>query len=173
MARRQTGFSWSGKKSQGHFNYSEIVTIRLEWAASRADTLRHACHVVRFNGWTETIVSTHYAGPMNFEDRRAGYSAFVRSLIARTAKANPSCRFVAGASMVSWLGSMAILGGSLILLALVLMLTGVPTAGIVIAKLIILAWLVPLGIAWIRRNRPRDFTPPDIPQNVIPELTSA
>jgi hypothetical protein len=166
----RSGLSWSYEGHQGHFDFKEITAIRLEWAASRADHNRYACYVRRFNGWTETIVSTHYAGPMQFVDQRETYSPFVMALLSSAAGANPACTFHAGASLLSYAGSFLILGTSLLLLAAVALSIGIPLTGLIVAKLIVLAFLVPLGLNWLRKNRPRQFSPPGVPPDVIPAI---
>lgn len=167
------GFSWSYDGGKGHFDFSEITSIRLEWAASRADHVRYACYVTRFNGWTETIVSTHYAGPMQFTDQRESYHPFVMELVNRTAEANPACSFHAGSTLLSYAGSFLILGASLFLLAAVAISIGISFTGLIVAKLIVLAFLVPLGLAWLQKNRPRRFAPPDVPPDVLPPVLTS
>lgn len=164
------GLSWTYDGKHFHFDFSEIVSIRLEWAASRADHARYACCVTRFNGWVETIVSTHYAGPMQFPDQRETYCPFVMELIGRAARANPACAFYAGSTLLSYGGSFLIFGAGLIMLAAVALSLGIPATWLIAAKLIVLAFLVPLGLAWLWKNRPRRFTPPDVPPDVLPPI---
>jgi hypothetical protein len=96
---------------------------------------------------------------------------FVRALLASIAHANPSCRFRAGVTHLNFWGSTFILVASLFMLAYALMAFGLPASGIVIVKLVILAFLVPLGLSWVKRNRPRPFDPDNIPQDVLPPVT--
>jgi hypothetical protein len=162
------GVSWSAEDKSGRFDFSEISTIRLQWAASRADHARYACQVARANGWTETIVSTHYDGPMQFPDRRGTYLPFVHELVRRTAAANPACHFRAGTTPVRFLGNLTAMIAGLALLALVALTLGVPFTGIVVMKLIVIAALLPLALAWFKKNRPRPFDPANIPADILP-----
>lgn len=96
----------------GHFSFSEITAIRLEWAASRTDQLSYA-------------------------------------------------------------GSALILGTCLLLLAAVALSIGIPFTWFIVAKLIFLVFLVPLGLAWLQTNRPRRFVPPVVPSDVLPQILTS
>jgi hypothetical protein len=162
------GLSWDGGEKKGHFPFSEIVSIRLSFTPTRFDFARYRCVVKRFNGWRETIVSTSYAGIGSFEDRSASYAAFVRRLVAEAAQANPAVRFEAGESRLKYWGSIAILVGAFALLAVVVLSIGLAPTWLVIAKLAVIAFLLPVGLLWIAKNRPRPFQPQEIPLQVLP-----
>jgi hypothetical protein len=167
-----SGLAWKSADASGYIGFGEIASLRLEWAATRADRSRYACHVTGPAGGFETIVSTTYAGPMNFPDQADAYVPFIRELVRRVAQENPGCRFEAGATSFRWLTSIAAMTLGLIFLGMVLLAIGLPLTGLIVAKLALLAILVPIAISWIGKNRPRRFVPPDIPRNVLPPLTA-
>jgi len=162
------GLSWDGGEKKGAFPFSEIVSIRLSFTPTRFDFARYCCVVKRFNGWRETIVSTSYAGIGSFEDRSSSYAAFVRRLVAEAARANPAIRFEAGESRIKYWGSIAILVGAFALLAVVVLSIGLAPTWLVIAKLAVIAFLLPVGLLWTAKNRPRPFQPQEIPPQVLP-----
>jgi hypothetical protein len=164
----EAGLSWQGEGVCGHFPFSEITTIRLLFGASRADQNRYLCQVTRFNGWMEEIVSTHYAGPMNFEDRRSTFRPFAEQLTIQAARANPKIRFWAGVAPLNfWLSGLLVVSVAA-LLAFVLLTLGPGGGWIVAAKLVLLVFMIPMVVRWFRRNRPVSFTPPAIPPGVLP-----
>lgn len=164
------GFSWSAPDKAGHFDFNEIATIRLRWTGSRFDHARYACDVIRFNGWTETVVSTHYDGPARFSDRAASYRSFIDALVRRTAEANPACRFLAGSSVAGYALNLVAAAAGLLLLVVVLLAIGLPITLLIAVKLALLAFLVPLALRWLKQNRPRSFLPHAIPADVLPAL---
>ncbi len=78
------------------FPYRDIVGVRLSYAPSRVDHARYRCDLRMRSGQQVAILSTHYAGIADFEDRAATYGPFVRALIARVAAANPAASFRSG-----------------------------------------------------------------------------
>jgi len=162
------GLSWDGGDKKGHFPFSDIVSIRLSFTPTRFDFIRYRCSVTRFNGWQETIMSTSYAGIGSFEERAQDYARFVKNLVAEAAKANPAIRFEAGESPLKYWGSIAILIGAFLILALVIFSIGFNTTWLIVAKLLVIAFLLPLCFKWIARNRPHGFTPDVIPAEVLP-----
>lgn len=163
-----TGLGWDDGKTKGHFDFGEIAAIRLEWGGTRYDTARHLCSVIRFNGWTEQIVSTEYVGLADFTDRKHDYVPFVKALVAATAAANPKCRFIAGSSAAKYWVNVAALVFSLVVIAAAALLIGIPFTAVIIAKGVVIAFLLPLAISWVKRNRPRVFDPQAIPAEVLP-----
>lgn len=150
--------------------YRDIRMIRLQWSATRFDDNRHSCEILGPNGVMPVLVSTHYAGPMQFEDRRAGYVPFIRQLLRRAHAANPQCRFIAGSSGGGYMFNIVALIGAILLFAFVLLLTGLPLTAIILIKLVLIAVLLPKALRWLRVNQPRDFHPDTPPPEVLPAL---
>jgi hypothetical protein len=145
---------WDNKQGPQHFAFANITDIRLEFAPSRANQAQYFCHVGIKSGWTETIPSTHYAGIMNFEDRAADYRAFVLALVQQVAAANPACRLRGGATQLQYLGNIAAIVLSVLMLAFVLLLVGMPLTVIAVIKLALIAFYLPTLLRWFRRNGP-------------------
>jgi len=166
------GLSWDGGDKKGHFPFRDIRMIRLSYTPTRFDFARYRCSVTRFNGWREEIVSTSYAGIGSFEDRAQDYGRFVRKLVAYASKGNPAIRFEAGESHIKYWGSIAILVGAFALLALVIFSIGFNPTWIIIVKLVVIAFLFPICLRWMRKNRPQRFSPDSIPPELLPEPAS-
>ncbi|MBL8908894.1 MAG: hypothetical protein JNM20_19645 [Rhizobiales bacterium] len=166
------GLSWDGGDKKGHFPFSEIVSIRLSFTPTRFDFARYRCVVTRFNGWREAIVSTSYSGVGSFENRASAYAPFVRNLVALAAKGNPGIRFEAGESHFKYWGSVALLVGAFTLLALVIFSIGFNPTWLIIVKLAVIAFLFPVCLTWMRKNRPRAFQPDAISPHLLPTVDS-
>jgi hypothetical protein len=162
-----TGLAWQAEDSSGRLAYSDIASIRLDYGATRADFARFRCHVTGRTG-TYTVVSSHFDGPGSFSDRRDTYAPFVRTLIVRTAAANPRCRFHAGVSPARFWATALLLFVSLIVLATAVLSLGVPALWYLYLKIAVLIVLLPVAFIWIKRNRPRRFQPSAIPADVLP-----
>ena len=163
-----TGLSWNDGKAKRHVRFDEIATIRLEYGATRFDSARFLCSVVGPNGWTEQIVSTGYSGLADFTDRRPDYVPFIRALIAATAAANPKCQFVAGSNAGKYWLNVASLVFAAVVIAIVAVSIGIPLTAVILAKGIVIAFLLPRAVSWVKRNRPRPFDPAQPPADVLP-----
>jgi hypothetical protein len=166
------GFAWQVGEKAGHFAFSEITSIRLSFTPTRFDSARYRCTVTRFNGWRENFASTSYAGIGSFEDRGRAYGVFVRALVDEATRANPAIRLEAGESSLRYWSSILILVAALLLLAVILLSVGFNATWIVIVKLMVIAFLLPIGLRWIAKNRPRSFAPDAIPADVLPSDAS-
>jgi hypothetical protein len=150
--------------------YGEIAELRLSYAPSRFDSARYRCEVRPARGGALTILSTHYAGVGDFEDRAASYAPFVRGLVARVATANPAARFRSGKNPFVYVAEHAFLFAMLALLLLVLFLVGDLALGtIVLIKLGLIITAIPLLIVYARKNWPRRFTAGAIPGDALPQ----
>jgi hypothetical protein len=168
-----TGGPTAGPDVTMRFPYKDVCELRLSFAPTRFDPRRYRCEVRMRSGQRVAIMSTHYAGVGNFEDRAAGYVPFVRGLVARVASANPAARFRSGKRPLFYLLEHAFLLLMLVLLVLVLGLVGgAALSHLVLVKLGILLFYIPLMILYTRKNWPRRFDPRDIPGDVLPEPAS-
>ncbi len=100
------------------YPYADIRGLRLSFAPSRADGGRYRCDLQLKQGTLAAIVSTHYAGVGNFEDRSATYGPLVRGLVARVAAANPACEFRAGKHAPAYWGEHIFLLAMIVVLGL-------------------------------------------------------
>ncbi len=163
-----TGLAWQAEDASGRLDYAAIASIRLEYGATRADFARYRCLVAGRNGEAQIIVSTHFDSLGSFSDRRGTYLPFVRTLIARTAAANPLCRFQAGVSPMRFWLTLFLLFLSLAVLAIAALSLGVPVLWYLYLKIAVIIALLPVALVWIKRNRPRRFRPSAIPADVLP-----
>jgi hypothetical protein len=151
------------------FPYRDIVGVRLSYAPSRVDSARYRCDLTMRSGRTIAMLSTHYAGIADFEDRAATYAPFVRTLIAKVAAANPSARFRSGKNPITYWAEHLFLLAMVALLIFVLSITGtMPLSDSSWAKLFIIIGFIPLLIVYTRKNWPNRFKPDAIPSDVLP-----
>ena len=149
--------------------YRDIVGVRLSYAPSRADSARYRCDLTMRSGAALAILSTHYAGFADFEDRAATYAPFVRALIARVAAANPSARYRTGRNPVAYWAEHLFLIAMIALLVFVLSVTGfAPLSESSWAKFAVIIGSIPLLLVYSRKNWPGRFAPDAIPKDVLP-----
>jgi hypothetical protein len=149
--------------------YRDITGVRLSYAPSRADSARYRCDLTMHTGRRLAILSTHYAGLADFEDRGATYAPFVRALITRVAAANPSAAFGSGRSPAAYWAEHLFLVVMVALLVFVLSVTGfAPLSESSWAKFAVILGFIPLLIVYTRKNWPRRFKPAAIPKDVLP-----
>jgi len=156
-----------GKAAQP-YPLADMRALRIAYDPTRVDDARHWCDVTLHSRIVLRIVSTHYRGLADFEDRGKSYAATVRTLIAALGKINPACTFDAGKPKAHYVGEILLMVAALVFLAAVLLSMGLGTSEIIMAKLVLLAGMVPVAIAYIRKNRPRKFTPDRIPDDALP-----
>ncbi len=161
------GLAWQAEDAAGHLDFAAIASIRLEYGATRADFARYNCHVTGRTG-AYTIVSTHFDSPGSFSDRRDTFAPFVRALVARTAAANPQCRFHAGVSPARFWLTVLFLFAALAIAAVAALSLGVPPLWYLYLKIAVIIALLPVALVWIKRNRPRRFDPSAIPADILP-----
>jgi hypothetical protein len=149
--------------------YRDIVGVRLSYAPSRFDPGRYRCDLTMRSGRRIAILSTHYAGIGDFEDRAATYAPFVRALVARVATGNPSARFRTGRNPVAYWAEHLFLIAMVAFLVFVLSATGFgPLSESSWAKLAIILGSVPLLMVYTSKNWPGRFAPDAIPKDVLP-----
>jgi hypothetical protein len=69
--------------------------------------------------------------------------------------------------------NVAFMAASLALLALVMFTIGIPLHWLILTKLLVIAFLLPLALRWVKRNRPRRFEASAIPAEVLPAIAAA
>jgi len=148
---------------------TDVRAIRIAYDPTRVDQARHWCDVTFNSGFVQRIVSTHYCGFADFEDRGKSYSALVRALVAAVANINPACTFEAGKKKSVYIAEIAFMAVALMFLVWVLLLTaGMGVSEIVGIKLVLLAAMLPTLRSYLRKNWPRRFHADSIPDNALP-----
>lgn len=115
----------------------------------------------------------HFSGFATFEDRSGTYLDLVHTIIHRRAALGPGCRYIGGTSLVNWLAQSTFLLGSMLLLAAAIYFFWSAVGWMILIKLVIIAWMVPLAFRWVARNMPREFDPSAIPDQLLPRLDPA
>jgi hypothetical protein len=151
------------------FPYASICELRLCFDPTRADDTRHRCDIRLANRQKALFYSTHFVGFSEFEDRAASYTALVRELVARVARANPCCRFRAGKRpIVYWTEHIVLLALAALLVFVLALVGGVAITDLFLVKLGVIVALIPVMIAYTRKNRPGSFDPKVLPEKVLP-----
>ncbi|MFD2257591.1 hypothetical protein ACFSSA_12985 [Luteolibacter algae] len=148
---------------------SAIGEIRLEFAPSRVQTNRFRCKITCPPGGTYLIQNEHFKGVMSFEDRSETYNDFIRALISRTDQLNPACTFRAGISAIRWWLNLLFTCVIFLFLALTLLFLYTAIGALVIVKLLIIAFFIPVLVRWFIRNKPKNFSPDCIPEALLPK----
>lgn len=143
--------------------WRDLRSIRLAWAPTRLKPWRRE---VAFDfGPADKVAfdNGHFAGLGDFEDRTPAFTAIVRAAIVNAREANPAVRFDLGAASATYWAQLIFAAAAFAVLAFVIIALPLPfwpwTA---IAKLLIVAVLIPPTLKWIRRARPRRATAEDL-----------
>lgn len=147
---------------------ASLKEVRLLFSPTRVQRNRYQCHLYNAGGCCGAFQNEHYRGVMDFEDRSDSYNALVRLLASRTSSVNPRCRFTTGTAGWSWLLQTAFLAGVLLLLIFVFVTMGSAVTGLVVLKLLIVLFYFPTAFSWIRKNKPREFPPGEVPAKMLP-----
>lgn len=147
---------------------ASIRRIRLSFDPSRSRTNLFRCHIHNHTGKIAVIQNIHFKGFASFEDMSPAYCSFVETLVPRVASLSPGCVFATGTSWLGWTANAVFLfiTFSFLVLAMIWFYTAI--GALVIIKLILIAFFIPLVIRWFLRNKPGTFPPNAIPQGILP-----
>ncbi len=146
----------------------DIIELKLKYAPSRYQLARCSARLVKREGGSIDILSSHYAGFADFEDRTETYEPFIRALGSALAKENPAAKFPRGYERSSLLlGAMLGMTGLAFVAMLLPVVFAVGLPAIIPLGLLIL-FSGPAAAAEIRRNWPGAYDPHDIPGDLLP-----
>ena len=148
---------------------ASVARVRLSFDPSRMQRNRFRCHLHNANVKCGTIQNISYKGIADFEDRSATYNSLIRALIPRIAAMNPGCVFKTGTSHLNWWAQFVFLLAAFSLLAFVIFVMYSAIGWMIIVKLLIIAFFIPVVISWFTRNLPRTFDPKAIPERLLPK----
>jgi hypothetical protein len=145
---------------------SEVSSVRLRYAPTSYKTWRYAFEIRFKAGHAWHIDNGHFAGIADFEDRSATFAPFVREVIKLVSQHASQARAYLGSSWTSYLLQVGFLVIAFTALAGVLLVLpiGAGISGMVVVKLAIIAFFLPVVFKWARRALPQG-----VPINAIPD----
>ncbi len=158
-----------GKGPPRAVSLEEVKAVQLEFAPTRPEPNRYRCRVTLNNATRLEFLNRTYRGVYDFADTSASYLEFVLALHTGLARHSPGCQFVAGASTASYAVNIAVL---VLVVAVVLGALGFfLMAGmlwVVLIKVLLIVFYLPSAIRWVRRNKPQQYRPESIPEDMLP-----
>ncbi|MGJ8723447.1 MAG: hypothetical protein ACSHYB_02730 [Roseibacillus sp.] len=151
------------------FPLFDFVELRLRFQPTRMQPHRYECLLKTKTGRTIKIGNEFYQGLADFRDQSEKYRTFIHHLVREVGYHAPSCQQVTGCSNTLWwsyLFMLLIVFGGLLALLVFFAFSAPPVA---IAKLIIIAFMVPVAIKWFKKNKRQHFDATSIPSQVLPK----
>ncbi len=152
---------------------ASITEIRLQYAPTRYQPFRFICRLSDSRRLCAALQNEHFSGFATFEDRSRSYRELVLALIRRRTNLGPGCRYLGGTSLANWVLQSSFMAGSLVMLAVVLFHFWSAAGWMILVKLVIIAWMVPMGFRWVVRNKPAEFDPSAVPDHLLPSEGSS
>ena len=166
---RPATLAWRTGRHEGEIPYRDILSVRLTYRPMTMQTRRFVTMIRSASGPRLVIASSSWRSMVEHANQLEAYSAFVRALNERLAKAGSAARFQAGLpAPLYWPGLAAFL------------VIAVTTAALVVRALVLGEWTAAALIggflalfAWhsggfFDRNRPRDYRPDVPPEKLVP-----
>jgi hypothetical protein len=127
----------------------------------------YSTRIVRKTGKNLTIPARHFKALGQFEDRSEEYVAFIDELHRAAHAANPAIRFVAGSSLLYWLGMLLVVFGVFFAGAFgyALLFSPKPPPRRII-PIIPIALLV--GGMFVKQGRARPYAADQLPERLLP-----
>ncbi|WP_353124365.1 hypothetical protein [Parapedobacter pyrenivorans] len=163
----EQGVVRTDEHSELQIPYKEILSIRLQ--AQPYFRYRHnnyCCEITAVRGVFQ-ILSTHYVGFAEFEDRADTYTPFVKAFVKNLKSQNPSCIINTGQKPSAFSGNIALIVASVLLLYFLWSI--IPLSGKLLPIMLVLlgAWSY-LNMS-TRVNRPRTLENDEIPDYILPQ----
>ena len=164
--------NWKDEKGRsGTIEYKNIYQIRLIYTPSRLNKNQYQIEISETNGDFTKIKNIHFKGAANFEDRSKDYNGFVIELHKNISLVNPNVRFNAGVSSGKykfyWL---LLIFSILVLLAALLFMISFGFVWIAVAHILAMLYLFSISKSFMKKNKPRNYNPNNIPQNLLPKI---
>ncbi|HET7232165.1 MAG TPA: hypothetical protein VFJ16_19315 [Longimicrobium sp.] len=139
------------------YDLASVERVHLTYDRSKQREYYH-CRITA-GGRQVKLRHVHFAGPLNFEDRRATYTPFVLQLLQQL-EGNPNVRLTSGA-WISFIGLLVLLP---FILGLIYFAASIGRWGYAAAAGVLLLVL----LTSIGRIRPRNFTAGQPPRGLLP-----
>lgn len=169
FALAQDGLDWTIGPRSGRVSYPMIKHIRLGYKPTNMANSRFIAEIWPLNAPKLVVQSVSARSLIDMGDQGKEYTSFLRELHRRIAASKSSCVYEAGFPVWRWWPSAII--GVLTMLAVIYIIFQAVVAGHYLLAAIITgvgAWF--LWQIWqiVTRNRPRTYTPDDLPVEVLP-----
>ncbi|HRE64937.1 MAG TPA: hypothetical protein PKU77_14195 [Ferruginibacter sp.] len=148
-------------------SYKDIKSIRLSFILDRMGPENFLCTIKSPAGYT-SITSSSYVSFANFNRNKEDYSIFVKELIKNATLANPSIQLISGSSKASYFLTITMMVVFAIAIALLFYFIGESISSITWVNFAIVLLSVPMMIAYIRKNKPGNFSADNIPEKLLP-----
>lgn len=161
------GLVWSDDKGgAGEIPWEKIQSVRLRYEPSRAEGRRVGLHI--YTPMDRPITNIHYKGPMNFHVQNEAFRVFVMAFHKGFPKDTQTI-FYKGSTRAAYIGNVLItlaVFAFLFLLAPLLALTGIPSAGSIV-RIGIIIISIPVLLSLLVQNKPDTYTPKDLPLEML------
>jgi hypothetical protein len=162
-----SGLVWlDDKGGAGDIPWAKIKSVRLRAEPSRAETRRVVLHI--YTPIDHPISNIHYKGPMNFKAQKDEFREFVLAF-HKAFPAGAETIFYKGATRGAYIANALITLGILaflFLLAPLLALTGIPSAGSIV-RIVIIILFVPVLLSMLVKDKPDTYEPDDVPLDML------
>ena len=147
--------------------FADLTTVNLAYVPTRFDK-RYFC-TLKYKGSKVDIVSTTYDGPGSFTEQSHDYRTFVLALHERLAESAPQAKYKGGGSVASY-GCMVVLMIALVPIALFAIYYWFTNggAGPAAIKAVLVLFMFPLGLGWLKKNKPITYEPSRPPMHLLP-----
>ncbi|MCB1478532.1 MAG: hypothetical protein R3D43_02185 [Tepidamorphaceae bacterium] len=153
----------------GRLAYADITRVHLAYRPSRAQPDRFLATIASRSGERVRISNTSYRGFNDFIVQDAEYSSFLKALHARLSEGGYEVSFRKGSGFIGFSLNLVltiVITGGLAALAVYMLWGGY--YGLAAAKLLIVAWYMPVLFRFMKRSVPVRYTPDAIPDDGLP-----
>lgn len=160
---------WRAGRRSGSLRYDDISRVRLSFRPVTMQSHRFQAEIWSPNAPKISISSTSWRGILEQSRQDDAYASFIVELHSRMAAAGTRAQFSTGIPAISyWAGVVVFFGVAVGLVALAvrgMRLNEWGGAAMIGGFLALFVWQVG---NFIRRNRPTDYRPDEVPLNVLP-----
>ena len=170
----EDNLSWKDEVGRcGQLFFSDIVNVEGQFSPSRFQSNRYIVRIECKDSNTLAITNTNYISFGDFEDRSNTYVPLIRMLHEKILRHNPGVNFLKG---TSWGGY--IFANMMVIFTIVI----VAVAGaffvlfglfwVTLIKLVLLIYYFPSLIRYVKRNKPGEYDPLNLPNDILPSITN-
>lgn len=147
--------------------YRDIKSIRLFYDPDRFNLNKYICEITDKKGGTTQVKSVHFKSVGNFEDRSEAYKDFLLALHEKLIPLD-QVAFLAGNKPGCFAGNIVIMVVSITGVGMALWYMGSAVGAHILLRLVIFMVLLFWGLRYMRKNRPKNYDPRNIPEQIIP-----